>query len=253
MRDDPRSPTEPLSFPRWLADMSRALGYAREADLARALGLPQSTVSRWRKGSRPSVEHLVRLSRVLKTELEPLLVLSGHVDADIGVDVLARPPEPPSPRTETVRRIEEADMPEAMRAVLRYYWDKRLQEERARVYRFIDQFSGRLEPSLDEMKDWLAKAYETDLPQHVTGAFMDLLNLQVSTEAVQASRPVHDDYEEYRRPKADREHQLRLVWELYERSVPPGEIGHMIGKTADEVDAMIYEAQAMIEAQRKAR
>lgn len=237
MRDDPRPTTEPLSFARWLTDMSRALGYAREADLARALGLPQSTVLRWRKGSRPSVEHLVRVSRVLKTELEPLLVLSGHVDADLGVDVRARPPEPPSPRTETVRRIEEADLPEEMKEVLRQYWDKRLQEERARVYRFIDQFSDPLDPSLDEMKNWLARAYDTDLPQHVTAAFMDLLNLQVEREAShlpQEGRPV-----------------VRLVGELYERSMPPGQIAELIGVPVDVVDAMIVEAQALAEVRRR--
>ncbi|TDC52865.1 transcriptional regulator [Actinomadura sp. KC345] len=237
MRDDPRPTTEPLSFARWLADMSRALGYPREADLARALGLPQSTVSRWRKGSRPSVEHLVRLSRVLKTELEPLLVLSGHVDADIGIDVLSRPPEPPSSRTETVRRIEEADLPEDMKEILRQYWDRRLAEERGRVYRFITQFSSPEDVAMEEMKGWLASAYETELPLHVTSAFLDLLSAQVDQEG---------SY-----PSPERRHLLRIVGELYERSMTPDEIGELLDEPADVVDALIIEAQALAAGRRR--
>lgn len=242
MRDDPRSPTEPLSFPRWLADMSRALGYAREADLARALGLPQSTVSRWRKGSRPSVEHLVRLSRVLKTELEPLLVLSGHVDADIGVDVLARPPEPPSPRTETVRRIEEADLSEEMKVILRQYWDKRLVEERGRVYRFIDMFSDPNEADFDDMKVLLAKAYETDLPAHATSAFLDMLDVQV--QRVEEARRNYTA--RHRGPAGEWERQLRIVWELYNRSMTPHEIAKVIDESVEAVEMMIHEAQQVV-------
>lgn len=243
MRDDPQHMTEPSSFARWLAEMSRALGYTREADLARALGLPQSTVLRWRKGSRPSVGHLVRLSRVLKTELEPLLVLSGHVDADLGVDVLARPPEPPSLRTETVRRIEEANLPEDMKMILRRYWDKRLSEERARVYRFITQFSSTEDVPLEEMKGWLAGAYETELPLHVTSTFLDLLSAQVDHEEQQRRnyKPRH------RGQMEEWERQVRMVGELYSRSMTPDEIAKLIDMPNDEVELMIREAETLVD------
>ncbi|WP_168221167.1 transcriptional regulator [Actinomadura sp. WMMA1423] len=223
--------------------MSRALGYAREADLARALDLPQSTVSRWRKGSRPSVEHLVRVSQLLKTQLEPLLVLAGHVDPAVGANIRSTPPEPPEHRTETVRRIEEADLSEDMKETLRRYWDRRLIEERARVYRFIDQFSDAIEPSMEEMKSWLARAYETDLPAHVTSTFLDLLSMHVDHLNAQAAKD--EDYATLQQTaRRDWYRQVQMVGELYERSMTPDEIGDLIGETSEAVVEMIHEAQA---------
>lgn len=178
----------PGPFATWLASMSVALGYPREADLARALDLPQSTVSRWRKGSRPSVEHLWRLGRLLKTDLEPLLVLAGHIPGNTGVDPFAAPPSPPSATTETVRRIKDADMPERMKDVVFAYWERRLAEERSRVYAFISEFSGPPRPGDTSMRAWLAKAYETALPVHVTDAFLDLLTMQVERMQPPAAR-----------------------------------------------------------------
>lgn len=243
MRDDSRSPTEATPFARWLAGMSRALGYTREADLARALELPQSTVMRWRKGSRPSVEHLVRVSRVLKTQLEPLLVISGHVEPGLGFEFGDQPPEPPSPRTETVRRIEEAELPEDMKMILRQYWDKRLTEERARVYRFITQFSSAEDVPFEEMKGWLASAYETELPLHVTSAFLDLLSAQVDHEEEQRRnyRPRH------RGPLQEWDRQVRMVGELYNRSMTPDEIAKLIDVPNDEVELMIREAETLVD------
>ena len=55
----PADDTTTSPFIDWLNGMSRAYGYARDADLARALGLQQATVSRWRRqGARPSANNI---------------------------------------------------------------------------------------------------------------------------------------------------------------------------------------------------
>lgn len=70
-------PTNP--FASWLSTMGAALGYTNDARLAKALGVNQSIVNRWRRGSQPSVAHLWTVSRLFRTDLVALLVLTGHI------------------------------------------------------------------------------------------------------------------------------------------------------------------------------
>ncbi len=130
-----------------------------------------------------------------------------------------------------------------MKETLRRYWDRRLIEERARVYRFIDQFSDAIEPSMEEMKSWLARAYETDLPAHVTSTFLDLLSMHVDHLNAQAAKD--EDYATLQQTaRRDWYRQVQMVGELYERSMTPDEIGDLIGETSEAVVEMIHEAQA---------
>jgi transcriptional regulator with XRE-family HTH domain len=71
----------PNAFASWLGTMGAALGYTNDAQLAKALEVNQSIVSRWRRGSQPSAAHLWRVGRLFRTDLEALLVLSGHIPA----------------------------------------------------------------------------------------------------------------------------------------------------------------------------
>jgi transcriptional regulator with XRE-family HTH domain len=73
--------TDPNPFMRWLTTMGKAFRCPRDSDLARALQVPQSTIHRWRSGSRPTVEHLARVGRLFGTGIEPLLVLAGYIPA----------------------------------------------------------------------------------------------------------------------------------------------------------------------------
>lgn len=69
-------------FSAWLDATSKAIGFRTNTALANALGVPQPTVSRWKSGSQPSVDHLVKVSRLVGIHLEHLLVLAGYMDAE---------------------------------------------------------------------------------------------------------------------------------------------------------------------------
>ena len=116
-------------FGSWLTTMATALGYPRDSDLACALHIPQSTIHRWKRGSRPTVEHLARVSRLFHTDLEVLLVLAGHMPP--GQAFAA--PRPPEARTLTQRRIDEAGLPPEVAEALRGYLAARYVEEDRRV------------------------------------------------------------------------------------------------------------------------
>lgn len=152
------------TFADWLAAMSKALGYTREADLARALDVPQSTVLRWRRGSRPSIDHLARLSAVLRTDLVALLQLVGHIEPGfVGAIV-----EPPTRRTETERRIDDAEISDDAREALRQYLAARAVEEDLRVRALLAHHAD------GDDEDRLDRIHRTDLPVHVARALRDL-------------------------------------------------------------------------------
>lgn len=151
------------TFADWLTTMSRALGYGREADLARALDIPQSTVLRWRRGSQPSISHLAKLSTVLRTDLVALLQLAGHIEPGF-----TSPPEPPDGRTETERRIDDANITDAAKGVLRTYLADRMAEEEARIVTLLAHLAEGWEISS------LDRVLRTDLPVHVARALRGL-------------------------------------------------------------------------------
>ncbi|MEU7741934.1 helix-turn-helix transcriptional regulator [Nonomuraea sp. NPDC049158] len=160
------------NFSDWLTAMAKAMGYGTDAALSDALGISQSTILRWRQGSKPSIRHLAGLSRVLGTRLEPLLVLTGHVSADT-FDANTDAPEPPSATTETVRKIKDSTLGDSLKERLLEYWDLRLGEERGRLYALIkaleeEERTGP-ETSLDVAETY--RLMKSDLPKH----FADLM------------------------------------------------------------------------------
>ncbi|MGW4958205.1 helix-turn-helix domain-containing protein [Nonomuraea sp. NPDC004186] len=149
--------------------MARAMGYPTDASLAEALEISPSTILRWRRGSRPSVEHLARLSNTLGVRLEGLLALAGHVSPSV-FDAKADLPEPPSPITETVRRITDSPLSDASKDALIKYWNERLTEERALVYELIRILAGAERGEVDVVDDLAAVlrlAAQPELSSHL--------------------------------------------------------------------------------------
>lgn len=74
----PESRNKPLPFAHFLDGLLPAL-FESEAALAREIGVPQSTVGRWRRGeTRPRVEQLLTLSEVTGTSVETLVRIAGY-------------------------------------------------------------------------------------------------------------------------------------------------------------------------------
>lgn len=157
---------EENKFYDWLATTARANGYGSDAQLAEALGLQQSTVSRWRKGTRPHITHLVKLGQLFRMSIEPMLTMSGHVPPD-----LLRNTEPPAPPTPPiVRQIQEASLPDGVKKALLDYWDERLAEEQTRVTELIKVFGSNFGGLITE--DPVAGSFtlaSSDLPRHFAG------------------------------------------------------------------------------------
>jgi transcriptional regulator with XRE-family HTH domain len=167
------NPADRGNFSDWLTAMAKAMGYGTDAALSDALGISQSTILRWRQGSKPSIRHLASLSRVLGTRLEPLLVLTNHVSADaFGMNIDT--PEPPSAITETVRKIKDSTLGEPLKERLMEYWELRLNEERGRLYALIKALEEEERTGTDNPLDPV-EAYrlmKTDMPKHFADTVM---------------------------------------------------------------------------------
>lgn len=74
----PAGHSETAPFGHWIDGLVPAV-FESEAALARAIGVPQSTVSRWRRGeTRPRVEQLLTVSEVTGTSIETLVRIAGY-------------------------------------------------------------------------------------------------------------------------------------------------------------------------------
>lgn len=91
------SKPKPVPWPHYLKAAMDAAGYAKASDLARALGVNDSVVSRWMRGqSQTEIASLRRLSKLLKRPLPELIVAAGHAEPE-EMRMTSRPvaPEPP--------------------------------------------------------------------------------------------------------------------------------------------------------------
>jgi transcriptional regulator with XRE-family HTH domain len=67
----------------WLGARMQAVGFEANSDLARATGVPDSVISRWRtSGTTPSIAQLRRLQSALQVSLVELLVAAGHLSPE---------------------------------------------------------------------------------------------------------------------------------------------------------------------------
>lgn len=153
------------TFADWLIATGRAMGYSTYTALANAIGVPQPTVSRWKSGAKPSVEHLVKISELFGIELKTLLVLSGHMKGEVSPRDLQPPP------SEAERVIGESPLEKRLKEKLLDFWEQRMQEEHQRLRELVRGVqhavtpAGGVRPS--ELDPWMEKAMESALPWHV--------------------------------------------------------------------------------------
>lgn len=67
---------------KWIADRLRGREWL-EADLARALEVRPGTVNRWLHGTVPKPEMVERIAAVFGVDARDLLVVAGHIPADL--------------------------------------------------------------------------------------------------------------------------------------------------------------------------
>ena len=72
-----------VPFASWLDSIVPAV-IPSDAEFARRLGVDQSYVHRWRRGVRPQVPALMKISKVTGTSVETLLLIAGYVDETEG-------------------------------------------------------------------------------------------------------------------------------------------------------------------------
>ena len=110
----------------------RATGFGSNSDLAKATGVPDSVISRWRtSGTTPSIGQLRRLGDALQVSLLELLVAAGHLSADeAGVTTF-------SPAVRVARSTRDAirddpDLDDDLRHLLTLQYEAMLALARAR-------------------------------------------------------------------------------------------------------------------------
>jgi 8-oxo-dGTP pyrophosphatase MutT (NUDIX family) len=69
---------EPTNFSRWLDTIVPAM-FPTDAALARAAGLPPSSLHRWRRGGLPKVPALYQLAEATGAGMEQLLAVTGYI------------------------------------------------------------------------------------------------------------------------------------------------------------------------------
>ena len=71
----PGPPATP--FAAWLDSLVPAL-FESDAALARAVGMPQANITRWRAGTRPGIPALLKLANATGAGVEYLLKVAGY-------------------------------------------------------------------------------------------------------------------------------------------------------------------------------
>ena len=122
-----------VSWAEWLGERMSALGFDANSDLARATGVPDSVISRWRTtGTTPSIGQLRRLQSALQVSLVELLVAAGHLTADeAGVTSFTVPARVLRGTRDAISQDRELD--DDLRHLLELQYDAMLAIARART------------------------------------------------------------------------------------------------------------------------
>ncbi|MEU7742007.1 hypothetical protein [Nonomuraea sp. NPDC049158] len=167
------------TFADWVSTTAKGFGYKTDAALAQAIGVQQSTVTRWRQGNQPQIKHLVALAYLFRMRIDPLLAMSEHVPADLLSD--ADPPGPPM--TESVRHIRDASLSDNHKEALTRYWDQRLNEERQKLYRLISYLEQSEEAPKQAAGDELLHMLRLTVQTHAGHHLTELVEATMSVEA----------------------------------------------------------------------
>jgi transcriptional regulator with XRE-family HTH domain len=130
-RDD--APTEGMSWAHWLAGRMARMGYSGNSDLARASGVPDSVISRWRtSGTRPALDQLRRLTGPLQASMLELVVAAGHLSA---AEASLRDVPSPDVRPRDVRQAVQLDpvLTDDLKEILLLQYDAMISVARARA------------------------------------------------------------------------------------------------------------------------
>lgn len=120
------------SWADWLAARMAATGFTANSDLARATGVPDSVISRWRtSGTIPSIGQLRRLCPALQVSLLELLVAAGHLTKDeAGVTTFSQPVRVPRTTLDAIRHDPHLD--DDLKHLLELQYDAMLALAKAR-------------------------------------------------------------------------------------------------------------------------
>lgn len=75
--EDQLASADASSFAHWLDSIVPAI-FPTDAALAQAVGVNQSTITRWRRGTVPQVPALQALAEATKTDVSTLLRIAAH-------------------------------------------------------------------------------------------------------------------------------------------------------------------------------
>lgn len=121
-----------MQWADWLAARMKAVGFGANSDLARATGVPDSVISRWRtSGTTPSIGQLRRLQSALQVSLVELLVAAGHLSAEEARVTSFTPAERVTRGTRDAIR-HDAELDDELKHLLEVQYDAMLALARAR-------------------------------------------------------------------------------------------------------------------------
>lgn len=183
-------PSRHPTFSEWVTSTGRALGYTNNAALARALGVQQSTVSRWKTGSKPSVEHLNKISELFGVDLKVLLVLAGYIEA---APLSPEELQPAAARTNAETMIDAADLTGEQKELLQRFWVQRLEEEESRltdVIAFVERVKATGIVDDYSLEEELENQSRTAAPRHFQALVNEL------TKTMMAVQVFPEDFEE---------------------------------------------------------
>jgi transcriptional regulator with XRE-family HTH domain len=127
-----RAKSTAVPWADWLGERMRVLGFEGNSDLARATGVPDSVISRWRTtGTTPSVGQRRRLQSALQMSLVELLVAAGHLTAEeAGITSFTVPTRLARGTRDAISQDRELD--DDLRHLLEVQYDAMLAIARAR-------------------------------------------------------------------------------------------------------------------------
>ncbi len=125
-------PTPDADWAAWLARRMRQLGFDANSELARATGVPDSAISRWRtSGTIPTIGQLRRLVTTLQAPLLELMVAAGHLtEAEAELREVTAPVREPRSTSEAIDL--DPELPDDLKHLLHVQHEAMLALARAR-------------------------------------------------------------------------------------------------------------------------